>query len=90
MASAAIARAAAVGPTVAAPQAHANSSLLSAKALALVTKRVLARPASACADKTRDGGDGDGGGNDWDNAAGERAPGARDPACRVSPDHLIS
>ena len=42
MASAAIARAAAVGPTVAAPQAHANSSLLSAKALALVTKRVLA------------------------------------------------
>ena len=77
MASAAIARAAAVGPTVAAPQAHANSSLLSAKALALVTKRVLARRAPACADKTRDGGDGDGGGNDWDNAAGERAPGAR-------------
>ena len=55
-----------------------------------VTKRVLARRAPACADKTRDGGDGDGGGNDWDNAAGERAPGARDPACRVSPDHLIS
>ena len=55
-----IARAAAVGPTVAAPQAHANSSLLSAKALALVTKRVLARRAPACADKTRDGGDGDG------------------------------
>ena len=77
MASAAIARAAAVGPTVAAPQAHANSSLLSAKALALDTKRVLARRAPACADKTRDGGDGDGGDNDWDNAAGERAPGAR-------------
>ena len=76
MASAAIARAAAVGPTAAAPQAHANSSLLSAKALALVTKRVLARRAPACADKTRDGGDGDGGDNDWDNAAGERAPGA--------------
>ena len=61
---------------MAAPQAHANSSLLSAKALALVTKRVLARRAPACADKTRDGGDGDGGDNDWDNAAGERAPGA--------------
>lgn len=77
MASAAIARAAPVGPTVAAPQAHANSSLLSAKATALVTKRGLARRAPACADKTRDGGDGDGGGdNDWDNAAGERAPGA--------------
>ena len=76
MASAAIARAAAVGPTAAAPQAHANSSLLSAKALALVTKRVLARRAPACADKTRDSGDGDGGDNDWDNAAGERAPGA--------------
>ena len=65
-----------MGPTVAAPQAHANSSLLSAKALALVTTRVLARRAPACADKTRDGGDGDGGDNDWDNAAGERAPGA--------------
>ena len=76
MASAAIARAAAVGPTAAAPQAHANSSLLSAKALALVTKRVLARRAPACADKTRDSGDGDGGDNDWDNAAGKRAPGA--------------
>ena len=77
MASAAIARAAAVGPTAAAPQAHANSSMLSAKAIALVMSRVLARRAPACADKTRDGGDGDGGGNDWDNAAGERAPGAR-------------
>ena len=77
MASAAIARAAAVGPTAAAPQAHANSSMLSAKAIALVMLRVLARRAPACADKTRDGGDGDGGGNDWDNAAGERAPGAR-------------
>jgi len=62
--------------TAAAPQAHANSSLLSAKALALVTKRVLARRAPACADKTQDSGDGDGGDNDWDNADGERSPGA--------------